>query len=72
MDMQSLGFLKAMHANDAVNALVLHGIAQCIDVNDIEPAVGDTTFRTRAAQCACAFALEVLVNFGRSSKRCYP
>jgi tetratricopeptide (TPR) repeat protein len=53
------GFLNAVHANQGVSALTIHGIAYCID----RPETNSRESRSIALQNASAFAFEVLAKF---------
>ena len=53
------GFLNAVHANQNISALTIHGITYCID----RPEPNSRESRSIALQNASAFAFEVLAKF---------
>ncbi len=53
------GFLNAVHANQNISALTIHGIAYCIDRSE----TNSRESRSIALQNASAFAFEVLAKF---------
>lgn len=64
VEMEGRGFLRAAHAHEGVNALIVRGISDLLDGKSGADSAG---YQEVAAHAASAFAFEVLANLESSS-----
>lgn len=69
VEMESVGFLQAIHANSSIKAMVVRGISDLIDQKSRST---DKTNQPKAAQYASAFAFQILAKFNPSGQGSVP
>jgi nucleoside phosphorylase len=63
VEMEGLGFLKTIHANQSVSAIVIRGISDLIDNKNNDSMEPEPIRQEKAARHASVFAFEILAKF---------